>query len=856
MSHGRNIQNLKLVFACLIAAGGFAQMIDLPSFYTDNIDSIPDLTQTDERADFPGGGSQYCCLVAIANSLMWLDTNGFPNLVENVGSQFDDEVRLAKMLGSQAYMDTNLDEGTGTTNIMRGLKKYIQDRSYEIDRLEYQGWRKHPEEMKTNHPVPQFNWIRQGILDKGAVWLNVGWYKYDSAKNQYERIAGHWVTLVGYGKEQNGTPDPTVLILHDPSPRAGKDFANEYAVAKKINSGRLTGEWIGLPRSAVGYCRLGGGMHIKKEVNTAIIDGAIVLKLKPVTNEIEPSRNNTYDSVETLQEKPSDEQVSQKLGNARRMLKDANKNTDDARKILVDLAENESSSLSPVQCCYVYVYLGYIEDLAKNRQAALGWFQKAVKLEAAKQDGIYKVAEYGMEKPVVWIRHLDEGTTRPKNSQHERTDQNNGVLQKIGNGVVLKDEPKDIESPKMNLSSAERLENFDILARGIDQNYSFFDHKNINWQEITEKYRQQVETVDTAAEFYRLMYQFVRELKDAHSWLCNYKKVPQLDDFSPPMHTRLIEGKLVVTDVTKNSEAYAAGLRPGSVITGVDGTSVEVKIEKIRPLMRMVSSQRCFLEQVYRHILCGKKESTVTIRFTASDGNTPKIVRLKRTVSTKDHTIDTNFPVNKQEYIWDGLLPSGYGYIRIVSFKGREEIADEFDLALERLKNTHGLIIDVRENPGGFGTAQPRIVGRLITSRTKVDIAYAKNGPDHEDFSMDETYFKPTGQWQYTKPIALLTNAITGSASDLFVCRMKSTGRPITVGTTTHGNSTGTCIYVLLPCELVVRISSGYICDTTGRIIEANGNAPDIHVEPTIPDIVNGTDPVIEAALEELKKPR
>jgi C-terminal processing protease CtpA/Prc len=121
---------------------------------------------------------------------------------------------------------------------------------------------------------------------------------------------------------------------------------------------------------------------------------------------------------------------------------------------------------------------------------------------------------------------------------------------------------------------------------------------------------------------------------------------------------------------------------------------------------------------------------------------------------------------------------------------------------------------------------------------------------------MDETYFKPTGQWQYTKPIALLTNAITGSASDLFVCRMKSTGRPITVGTTTHGNSTGTCIYVLLPCELVVRISSGYICDTTGRIIEANGNAPDIHVEPTIPDIVNGTDPVIEAALEELKKPR
>ena len=126
----------------------------------------------------------------------------------------------------------------------------------------------------------------------------------------------------------------------------------------------------------------------------------------------------------------------------------------------------------------------------------------------------------------------------------------------------------------------------------------------------------------------------------------------------------------------------------------------------------------------------------------------------------------------------------------------------------------------------------------------------------HEAFSKRDTYFEPTGDWQYTKTVALLINAITGSACDLFACRMISTGRPITIGTTTHGNLTGGGVYVQLPCNLVVRVSNGYVCDVTGRIIEGNGNTAQIQVKPTIKDIVNGTDSVIERAVERLQSQR
>ena len=102
--------------------------------------------------------------------------------------------------------------------------------------------------------------------------------------------------------------------------------------------------------------------------------------------------------------------------------------------------------------------------------------------------------------------------------------------------------------------------------------------------------------------------------------------------------------------------------------------------------------------------------------------------------------------------------------------------------------------------------------------------------------------------------MALLTNAITGSATDLFVCRLKSTGRVVTVGATTHGNLTGTCVYVSLPCGIVARISTGYVSDAVDRIIEGNGNAPDVSAEPGIDDVMSGVDSVLERAVGELRR--
>jgi hypothetical protein len=248
-----------------------------PEPNTNFINSIPDMTQGDPRTGFPGEGDNYCAPVSVSNSLMWLANTTIPGLVPKGSDPFLTQVELARLLGSPEYMNTDLDEGTGTTGLMLGVKKYIEKMGRRVVSLRYQGWRSHPTEFTTNVQVPSLLWMQSGIHRRGAVWINVGWYDYVASTASYNRIGGHWVTMVGFGVNPNGTPNPSVIIVHDPANRAGFNFENEYVQLTPLRSGTLKGNKSGLPRSAKGYYRTDGGMHIKSTADVGIIDGVVRL---------------------------------------------------------------------------------------------------------------------------------------------------------------------------------------------------------------------------------------------------------------------------------------------------------------------------------------------------------------------------------------------------------------------------------------------------------------------------------------------------------------------------------------------------------------------------------------------------
>jgi carboxyl-terminal processing protease len=427
-----------------------------------------------------------------------------------------------------------------------------------------------------------------------------------------------------------------------------------------------------------------------------------------------------------------------------------------------------------------------------------------------------------------------------------------GLLARLGRGVVVWDYEEGLPEPKSDLNREERLENFDILAEAFDRYFSFFIVKNIEWENVRSHYRALAAEAE-GREYYNVLARFVRELKDSHSYLCNYDEPVFQDWVRSEIRVRRIEGKAVVTNLSDDSNAFKQGVRIGSVITEVDGVPINDRIEQLRGVLRVRSSEQSYLDTANKQLLHGPQEDGIEIAFLPPGGKEVLHATLTRKDGIRRRQFRPPFPLHEGDYVWYGTHPSGVGYIRIVSFGGRMKIVKEFESALEDLREAPSLMLDIRDNPGGFGTGQHRIIGRFLSQGAKGNTSYRRSGPGHDDFSKRTWDIQPSGDWQYSTPVALLFNVGTGSASDLFAAGLISTGRVITVGTPTNGNVTGTCVFAILPCGLVVRISHGYIADADGNVIEGRGNIPKIRVERTVEDVINGTDSVIERAVAELK---
>lgn len=224
-----------------------------------HINDIPDFTQTDIRGSDSGNGQQYCAPVAVSNSLVWLSRSA------------SRQIAIVKKLASKPYMNTSLENGTGTTGVLRGVDKMAKELFGGYEKLVYEGWRKHPALYSQGVKVPTVGRLKSAISSQSAAWINVGWYTYEQEKDEYKRVGGHWVTLVGSTDNQ--------LVVHDPAPRAGQRFANEFVDYRILKSGMLVGKKSGLPTPASGRIRLVEGMHVKSKADVGIIDGVVYLEL-------------------------------------------------------------------------------------------------------------------------------------------------------------------------------------------------------------------------------------------------------------------------------------------------------------------------------------------------------------------------------------------------------------------------------------------------------------------------------------------------------------------------------------------------------------------------------------------------
>lgn len=200
--------------------------------------------------------------------------------------------------------------------------------------------------------------------------------------------------------------------------------------------------------------------------------------------------------------------------------------------------------------------------------------------------------------------------------------------------------------------------------------------------------------------------------------------------------------------------------------------------------------------------------------------------------------------------IYDAI-DSEYGYIRCSSF------ADSFSQLnlyyvlsyLVREKVCKGLIVDVRDNTGGSIENALQLASVFFASDTTIGYTQHKTGKRHIDLSEPEPIEiskKDYSGMYVSLPVAVLTNRLSYSATNLFACAMKSCDKCIIIGDRTGGGG-GIPLSYELPNGWLIRFSSVKMTNTEHKSIE-DGIEPDIKIDLISTDV----DDIIEEAKKQI----
>ncbi|HLT36897.1 MAG TPA: S41 family peptidase, partial [Enhygromyxa sp.] len=201
-----------------------------------------------------------------------------------------------------------------------------------------------------------------------------------------------------------------------------------------------------------------------------------------------------------------------------------------------------------------------------------------------------------------------------------------------------------------------------------------------------------------------------------------------------------------------------------------------------------------------------------------------------------------------------GKLTAGsIGYVHIGGFEGSERSYRlALDELLDALVDVDAMIVDIRDNPGGFDPLAQYVAGRFASERALYMTVRKRVGPGRDEFGEPvEWYVEPSEGRRFTGPVALLTSYATQSAGETFTLAMRRRADIVQVGGPTAGAFSDN-IMREAGNGWSYTISVGDYRDHLGDSYEGIGLAPDISRDNTLADLEARRDPILEQAIAEL----
>ena len=243
--------------------------------------------------------------------------------------------------------------------------------------------------------------------------------------------------------------------------------------------------------------------------------------------------------------------------------------------------------------------------------------------------------------------------------------------------------------------------------------------------------------------------------------------------------------------------AQKAGLSSGDVILSIDGKSVA----------------SMSLDELFNAL---RGEPGSTVRLT---------VRHPERLSIENYVVTR--ALLELGLVNSRLLYGDIGYVRLKSFGAgaAQKVRESID-ELMRISTLRGLILDLRQNPGGFlneGVALANLFlksGNIVTTK-------GRNGV------LIKSYDASSHDYAYDLPLAVLIDDGSASASEIVAGALQDHRRAVIVGETSFGKASIQNMYKV-PDGSTVKLTIGRYYTPSGRCIQAQGIVPDIEVDDLV----------------------
>ncbi|MDR6159863.1 hypothetical protein QF023_003379 [Chryseobacterium sp. SLBN-27] len=356
-----------------------------------------------------------------------------------------------------------------------------------------------------------------------------------------------------------------------------------------------------------------------------------------------------------------------------------------------------------------------------------------------------------------------------------------------------------------------------------------------DWKEVLEEFIPKFLSAADTTEYNLTCLELTARINDSHGGIYNAVTRHFFGDRILPLEIVFAENKVVVKNYYDEQLGKATGIKIGDIILEINHKTVEKIIEEYSAYIP-ASNHPTLLRKLSFELL-SSNDLTTDIKY-LTDGT-------QKTVTLPTYLPDRINYTQKPAAAFK-MIDEQTAYINLGTIK-----SDNFKEIFEKIKNTKGLIIDIRAYPSEFNVYKlgkylmphpEKFAKFTIPSIISPGVFSMKEGITVGNHNKDF----------YDGKIAILVNETTQSSAEYHTMAFRKAPKAKVFGSQTAG-ADGNVSYFMLPGKISTQITGIGVYTPEGSETQRIGIIPDIEIKPIVEGIKNNKDEVLDKAVEWIK---